>query len=88
MAAHIVISAVDLVYKIVQMSKLKWFKAGTEFVGKGLETEQKDFQILNKVIKACASVCDIKGVESFDSINLLEINVIRAMMQDPQDAIV
>jgi hypothetical protein len=50
--------------------------------------EQKDTQILSRVVKACGVVSDIKNIERYDSLNLLEVNVLRALLDDPQDTIV
>lgn len=86
MPAHVTISAIDLVYKIVQMARIKWAKEIEQLAQE--MAEQKDTQILQRVMKACAVVSNIKNIERYDSLNFLELNIIRALLEDPQDYVV
>jgi len=76
------VSAIDLVYKIVQTSKIKWTREIPSYVARN------DFFMVYKIMKNLGYVCNVPSISSFDAVNLLELNLLSSLAKDPEDVIV
>ncbi len=70
------ISLVDLCYKTHELYHMKWHIPKTDL--------QKFKQILHTTCKYLR----IEEIENYDSLNLLQVNIVRALIKDPEDCIV
>ena len=73
---HVAISLVDLGYKLQQAFCLKW------------NLRQSDAQIASGTMRQTQKFLRIDHIENYDGLNLLHVNVLRAMVADSEDTVV